>query len=345
VHLYLGLSLFAFALSMGLMVPFIGLLYKLKFTRKSEMREVRKGASVAFHKIREMHAWKEGVPTGGGILVAAVVMVLFALAIVILKPEKGVMSGFPLGGELIVIFVTFLGFGLLGFYDDLVKIFGYAKSGFFGLRMRHKFIIQWIIALVVALLMYLGLGIDIVNIPFLDFYFKLGWMYVPLAAFLIVGFANAFDFTDGLDGLSCGLLFIFLVAFLVISLTSLDHVLGLFISLWIGALIAFLYFNIYPARIMLGNTGGLAFGATIAVIGLLTGKIVAMLVIGGIFVAEGLSSLIQLMGKKFLKKRIFPIAPLHHWLQLAGWEEPKIVARAWMAGLGLAIFGVWLAVL
>ena len=345
MHFYLGLLLLAFVITMALMVPFIGLLYKLKFIRQSETQEIRKDASAAFYKIREMHAWKAGVPTGGGILVAVVVTVLFALGMTIWKPTGGVLSGFAIGGELAVIFLTFVGFGLLGFYDDLIKIFGYAKTGFFGLRMRHKFIIQWIMAIAVALLMYLVLGIDIVNVPFLGFYLHLEWLYVPLAAFLIVGFANAFDFTDGLDGLSCGLLFIFLTAFLVISLTSLDHVLGMFIALWIGALIAFLYFNIYPARIMLGNMGGLAFGATIAVIGLLTGKIVAMLVIGGVFVAEGLSSMIQILGKRFLHRRVFPIAPLHHWLQLTGWEEPKIVARAWMAGLGLAIFGVWLAML
>jgi phospho-N-acetylmuramoyl-pentapeptide-transferase len=141
------------------------------------------------------------------------------------------------------------------------------------------------------------------------------------------------------------LLFICLLAFWVVAARNLDHILMIFISLWIGSLLAYLYFNVYPARIMLGNMGGLAFGATLAVIGLLSGKMVAMMIISGIFLAEGASSFLQLFSKRFMKKRIFPIAPLHHWLQLLGWEEPKIVMRAWMAGLVLAIFGVWLAVL
>jgi phospho-N-acetylmuramoyl-pentapeptide-transferase len=188
------------------------------------------------------------------------------------------------------------------------------------------------------------LGINFVNIPFFG-RIELGIGYLFLAAFLIVTFANAFDITDGLDGLSCGLLAICLMAFWVISLTDLDHVMATFVAVWLGSIIAYLYFNIYPARIMLGNVGGLAFGATLAILGLLSGKIVALLVIGGVFLAEGLSSMLQLLSKKLLPRRLFPIAPLHHWLQLIGWEEPKIVARAWLVGMGLAIFGVWLAVL
>jgi len=344
MHFYLGLVIAGFAATFALMVPFIGLLYKLKFTRGKETEEVRKDASKNFYKIREMHSVKVGVPTGGGILVAAVVAVLFGLVFLIWGREGEIISGYYLLGELAVIFFTFVGFGILGLYDDVIKIFGFAKTGFFGLRMRHKLVLQAALAFGAAALLHWGLGINFVYIPYFGAV-ELGLGYFFLAAFLIVGFANAFDFTDGLDGLSCGLLMICLLAFWTISLADLDHVMTVFIAVWVGAIAAYLYFNIYPARIMLGNVGGLAFGATLAVVGLLSGKIVALLVIGGIFFAEGMSSLIQLLGKKFLKRRIFPIAPLHHWLQLVGWEEPKIVARAWLAGLVLAIFGVWLAIL
>ncbi len=346
MHFYLGLVILAFLVTSGLMVPFIGLLYKLRFTRKTELNEVRKSATKAFLAIRQMHAVKAGVPTGGGILVALVVVVLFAFAFMFREGEgsMGPLSGYNFWGEVGALVVTFLGFGLLGFYDDVIKIFGFAKSNFFGLRMRHKLMFQVVLGMISAGILWLGLGIDIVNIPYMGAV-HLGWWYFPLATFLIVGFANAFDFTDGLDGLSCGLLMVCLLAFWVISVAALDHVLSVFIALWLGGLLAFLYFNIFPARIMLGNMGGLAFGATLAVVGLLSGKMVAMLVIGGVFLAEGMSSLLQLFSKKFMKKRLFPIAPLHHWLQLIGWEEPKIVARAWLVGLMLAIFGVWLAFL
>jgi phospho-N-acetylmuramoyl-pentapeptide-transferase len=346
MQLYLGLVVLAFGITFALFVPFIGLLHKLKFVRGKEIEEVRKNASANFYKIRKMHEGKTGVLlTGGGILVAAVVAVMFA--IVMNWPGirvSGLVAGYPIGWELSVIFFTFVGFGILGFYDDVIKIFGISKEKFFGLRMRHKFILQWLIGFGAAAIMYWGLKIDFVNVPYFGLV-HLGFFYFFLAAFLIVGFANAFDITDGLDGLSCGLLTICLLAFWAISMTALDHVMSVFIVVWIGALLAYLYFNVYPGRIMLGNVGGLAFGATLAVVGLLSGKMIAMLVIGGVYIAEGMSSLLQLFSKRFMKKRIFPIAPLHHWLQLVGWEEPKIVARAWLVGLILAIFGVWLAFL
>jgi phospho-N-acetylmuramoyl-pentapeptide-transferase len=249
-----------------------------------------------------------------------------------------------LGQEVGVLFFTFVGFGLLGLYDDIMKIFGFEKTGFFGLRMRHKFAIQWVLATVVAVWLHLGLKIDIINLPGWGLMHLGGW-FMPLAAFLVVTFTNAFDITDGLDGLSCGLLMLCLIVFWIISATSLDRVLSLFIALWLGGVLAFLYFNIYPARVMLGNAGGLAFGATLAVVGLLSGKIVALMVIGGLFLADGASSLIQLVAKKGFGRRVFAIAPLHHLLEHIGWEEPKIVARAWLAGLVLAIFGMWLAYL
>lgn len=344
MHFYLGLLMAAFLITAGLFVPFIGLLYRLRFTRREETQEVRKGATANFYKIRQLHAEKRGTPTGGGVLVAAVVVVLFGLVLSVPGKVVGIVAGYSQWWEVTVLFAAFVGFGLLGFYDDVMKIFGFENFGFFGLRMRHKFFLQWVVGLAVAAMMHWGLGIDFVYLPVIGIW-RIGIGFFFLAAFLIVAMANAFDITDGLDGLSAGLLAICLLAFWTIALVALDHIMSVFIALWLGAVMAFLYFNIYPARIMLGNTGGLAFGATLAVIGLLTGKMGAMFVISGLFLAEGGSSLLQLFSKRFMEKRIFPIAPLHHWLQLLGWEEPKIVARAWLLGLVLAIFGVWLAVL
>jgi phospho-N-acetylmuramoyl-pentapeptide-transferase len=129
----------------------------------------------------------------------------------------------------------------------------------------------------------------------------------------------------------------------VIATGNLDTPLSLFIGLWVGTLISFLYFNIWPARIWLGDTGALSFGATLAVIGLLTGNLIALIVIGGIFVVEIASSAIQLFGWKFLNRPILPLAPLHNAFLARGWEEPKIVMRAWLFGIMLAIFGLWLA--
>lgn len=168
---------------------------------------------------------------------------------------------------------------------------------------------------------------------------------VPLSALVIVAFANAFNITDGLDGLSGGLLTICLFAFWIMAGSLLDTPLSVFLALWIGSLIAFLYFNVYPARIWMGDVGSLSFGATLAVVGLLLGKVMALVVIGGLFVLEAASSLLQIFWKRFFKKRLFTVAPFHLWLQNLGWEEPKIVMRAWLAGLMLAVFGLWLAVI
>lgn len=343
--IYLGLLMFSFIVTCVTIVPFIDFLFARKFTRKDERSQVEPGDTEAFRKLHDLHNQKVGTPIGGGILIVSVVSLLFAIMLPLLsRMGLYITSAFPLREELNVIFFTFISFASLGLYDDIVKIFGFTKTGFFGLRIRHKLIIQIILAVIVALMLWLNLKIDILNIPFLGV-IHLGIWYVPWAAFLIMAFTNAFDFTDGVDGLSCGILLICLLAFWILSISFLDTPLSIFIALWIGALIAFLYFNVYPARIWLGNAGGLAFGATLGVVGLLLGKPVALLVIGGVFIVEGASSLLQIISFKFFGKRLFPIAPIHHWLQVAGWPEPKIVMRAWLVSIVLAIFGLWLAML
>jgi phospho-N-acetylmuramoyl-pentapeptide-transferase len=134
-----------------------------------------------------------------------------------------------------------------------------------------------------------------------------------------------------------------MIAFLIISSRQLDVSLGVFIALLIGSVTAFLYFNIYKARIWLGDTGSLALGACLAVIGLLTGKIPALAIIGGFFVIEAGSSLVQLLSKKYLGRKLFAASPLHLYLQKRGWEEPKIVMRAWIVGLCFAVIGLYIA--
>jgi phospho-N-acetylmuramoyl-pentapeptide-transferase len=160
---------------------------------------------------------------------------------------------------------------------------------------------------------------------------------------VIVSFVNAFNITDGLDGLASGLLLICLSAFLIINSALLDQPLGIFIAVLLGSITAFLYFNIYKARLWLGDVGSLSLGAVLAVTGLLTGKALALIIIGGFFVLEVSFSLIQLLGKKYLGRKILPAAPFHLYLQKKGWEEPKIVMRAWIIGFFLAILGIFIA--
>jgi phospho-N-acetylmuramoyl-pentapeptide-transferase len=213
---------------------------------------------------------------------------------------------------------------------------------FFGLRMRHKLILEIILSLFVGFWLYSELKIEIIHIPFIGV-IDLGVFYILFASFVITAFANAFNITDGLDGLATGVLLIAVVAFWVISHSILDTPLSLFIAIWLGGLIAFLYFNIYPARIFLGDVGALPFGATLALIGLILGKSFSLLVIGGVFVAEITSSFLQLVSKKYRRKKLFHAAPLHLLLQSRGWHESTIVFRSWLASIILAILGLWLA--
>lgn len=337
----LGLILLSFVVISVLLVPFINLLYKIKFQRQhqktKDMFEVR---TPIFDRL---HGHKAGTPIGGGALIIFVVTILY-LAVNNSTAFFGIerTSVYPLKKEIEILLFTFISFGLLGFYDDIRKTFGFKRAKFWGLRFRYKFFLQWILALVVAYMLYNNLGIDIVNVRFFDV-FNLGIFYVPFAAFVIVSFTNAVNISDGLDGLASGLLLICLIAFLVMSASILDTVLATFIGLWIGALIAFLYFNIFPARIWLGDVGASSFGATLAVCGLLLGKPLGLAVIGGIFVLEVMSSLLQLLSKRIRGKKLFEVAPLHLWFQNKKWEEPKIVFRFWLAQTIFAVFGLWLS--
>ncbi|MBI3443279.1 phospho-N-acetylmuramoyl-pentapeptide-transferase [Candidatus Woesebacteria bacterium] len=341
--LALGLIIFSFLISSILIVPFIDLLYRLRLVRKKEAPKT--GKIPLFDKLHDI---KAGTPTGGGILLIVIVSVLFGIIFPLIR-YLGVyiLSAHKLNVELAVIFFTLVSFGLLGLSDDLMKMFGKPQQGmaglWFGMRRRQKFILQWVLAGIIAFILYRFLGIQILHIPFINKVLNLGILYIPFAAFVIVFFTNAFNFTDGLDGLASGLLMIYLFAFGIIAAGNLDTPLSIFIGLWLGAIIAFLYFNVYPARIFLGDAGALSFGAMIAVIGLLTGNVVALFVIGGIFALEAASSAIQILGWGLLHRPIFPLAPIHHAFLAVGWEEPKIVMRAWLAGIILAIFGLWLA--
>lgn len=340
IHLYLGLLLFSFLTNSILVVPFINLLYKLKFQRqKQKTLDFQNQRTPIFDKF---HSQKSGTPVGGGLLIIISVTVLFLSLFPLLKFSKiFISSNYRIEHEILVIFFTFITYALLGLYDDILKFFGFDKTGFFGLRMIHKLLLQLLLAIFISVFVVFQLGINFVYLPFLG-PINLGWFSVPLYTVIIVAFANFFNISDGLDGLSCGLLMIALFAFWFLSNHSLDTPISLFLALWLGALIAFLYFNIYPARIWLGDVGSLSFGATIAIIAILLGKLVPLFIVGLPFIVEGLSSAIQIISKIYFKRKIFPAAPFHLTLQKLGWEEPKIVFRAWLAGIILAVVALWL---
>lgn len=340
--IYLFAVFASFVLNFFLIVPFIDFLYHLKFQR------VLQKTKDAFNKptpiFDRFNKHKRGTPVGGGILILATTVFVFSLFIFMYWFfQKKILTNYPsIASEMKIMLFTFISFGFLGLYDDLNKIFLLTKTQFFGLRMRHKFIIEIVLSFVISYWLFNDLKIQFIHVPFFGV-FNLGYFYILFSSFIIVAFANAINITDGLDGLASGILTFALIGFWVISRSILDVPTSLFIAAWLGGLLAFLYFNIYPARVIMGDTGALSFGATFAVIGLILGKAFALPIMGGIFVVEIGSSLIQLFGKKFLKRKIFPVAPFHLWLQLKGWEEPKIVMRLWLISIIFVIFGLMIA--
>lgn len=329
----LGLMLSSALITAILLVPFIDFLYKIKLRRNKQVtKDMFNKRTPLFDKY---NSWKVGTPFGGGLLIILVVVISTAWS-------YGIFNVKTNPWEVFVIFFSFISYGVLGFYDDLKKLATPGQEKFFGLRFRHKFIIQWILALIISAVFYFQLHYNFIYIHGVGQLF-LGALFIPFAAFVIVGFVNAFNITDGLDGLATGSLLICLLAFLAISSVQLDSSLGMFIAVLIGSTAAFLYFNIYKARLWLGDVGSLSLGAGLAVTGLLSGKAFALMIIGGVFVIEVASSLIQLLSKKYLGRKLFPAAPLHLYLLKRGWEEPKIVMRAWLVGFLLAVLGVFIA--
>lgn len=329
----LGLLLLSFISTSICMVPFIDFLYYLKDRFQRRDIEIRNSETPIHNKLMKQD---ESTPSGGGILLIFILITL-AIAYSFFSPVVDKVS-------LKILLFTLISFGSLGLIDDIKLILTRRKGKFLGLGRKKMIIVQLVFALLIAASLYFLAGINNLYISGLG-NFIIGLWYIPLAAFVIVSFANAYNISDGLDGLSAGLLLICLFAFLALASTSLDLTLASFIGIWIGTLFAYLYFNVWPARIFLGDAGAFGFGATLAVVGLLTGKILALAIIGGMFVIIVASSLLQIISKKFFGRKILPVAPLHMYFKYIGWEESKIVSRFWLVQGLVAILGLWIALL
>jgi phospho-N-acetylmuramoyl-pentapeptide-transferase len=335
MEILLGLVLLSFFITSLFMVPFIDMLYILRSKYKRSFPKGYNDHNTPIHN--KLLAGKDvDTPVGGGIL------------LVLLIPILSIILAFYFEGqinlELLILIFSFLSFGAIGLLDDGKKIFIAFSGKYKGLRGRYIFILQTIFALIISFWLYNGLGFNNIYVSGIGNLIINFW-YIPMATFVIVAFSNALNISDGLDGLSSGLLLICLFALLAMASANLDLTLSRFIGLWIGALFAYLYFNIYPARIYLGDAGAFAFGATLAVVGLLSGKIIALGIIGGVYVIIVGSSALQILSKRFLHRKILPVTPIHMYFRYVGWEEPKVVIRFWLAAGIFAILGLWLALL
>jgi len=338
-HFFLifGVMILAF-LMVGIAAPYFhGLL--VKFGLRKRLRQETADGKIA-SIFNTLHAKKEGTPTMGGILIWGTTML-----IVLLSPFAQIfnLTRFSLinRNETYLPLVTLIAVALLGLIDDYLNV----KNGKHkGLRVKPKFLWLVLVGLAGGLWFYYKLGYDLIHIPGFD-NVTIGPWYIALFTFIIVASANAVNITDGLDGLAGGLVVIAFMALGIIAYLQGLIILAAFCAIIVGATLAFVWFNIPPALFYMGDTGSLALGATMGVIAMLTNSVIILPFITFIFVIETLSSIIQLASKKFLGRKIFKIAPLHHHLEASGWHEEQVVMRFWIIGGFMASLGIILGVL
>jgi phospho-N-acetylmuramoyl-pentapeptide-transferase len=307
--------LLAFVIVVIVMPPYIRLLRHFGFAK--QIRE----------EGPQSHMVKWGTPTMGGLLLIAVVIALFA-------------SLRPIQGGIIAPIATLGLVGLLGAFDDYLN----ARTGE-GIGVKQKLLWQAVVAFAAAFQIQSTYEITAIWVPFIGDVAVDPLVYVPFAAFAIIAASNGVNLTDGLDGLAGGTLAFAFVSFLIIALLNqpAQTNIALLCALIIGALLGFLWFNVHPAQVFMGDSGSLSMGATLAVIALISGHILLLPIVGLIFVLEALSDIIQIGYFKLSGgKRVFRMAPLHHHFELGGWDEEKIAMRFWIVGILAGLLGVTL---
>lgn len=288
----------------------------------------------------EAHRNKAGTPTMGGLIF---IIPTFAITLFLLLTGKIEYSV-----NLVIVLFVFLSYGLIGFLDDFISLRRKTNKG---LTQFQKILLQLIVALVFYVLFrQYTAGDSYLRISALGIDWNLGWFYGVFILFLLVGSSNAVNLTDGLDGLAGGLSAIAFLAFGLIAMGSWwiegNSDMGIFCFILMGSIMGFLVYNSNPAKVFMGDTGSLTLGATMATIAILTSHELSLAVIGGVFVIETLTVIIQISSVVSLKRRVFLMTPIHHHFERLGWRENDIVKLFWIVGFILSlcalIYGVWL---
>jgi len=274
----------------------------------------------------ESHLKKTGTPTMGGVIILA------ALTIAFLRFSDR-------GPEYWALIVACLGFGLVGFLDDYIKI---ALKRSLGLTAKQKMFGQLLFSAIFCFILYRMDHSTVVGVPGTDWSLDLGWAYYLLVVVMFLGATNAVNFTDGLDGLLAGTSALAFGAFAIVAVEATQSHSAVFSAAVVGAVLGFLVYNAHPAKVFMGDTGSLGLGGGIAAVAILTKTELLLVVIGGVFVLEMLSVIIQVTSFKTRGKRVFKMSPIHHHFELSGWSEWRVVTTFWFAGLLLAGAGLLL---
>ncbi|WP_075981019.1 phospho-N-acetylmuramoyl-pentapeptide-transferase [Bacillus massilinigeriensis] len=278
------------------------------------------------------HQKKTGTPTMGGVII------LFSILVTTLVMTEKFSE--PTVKTFVLLLVT-LGFGLLGFLDDFIKV---VMKRNLGLTSRQKLLGQIVISVITYFILQQNNFSTEIHIPLIDYSLDLGWGYAFFIIFWLVGFSNAVNLTDGLDGLVSGTAAIAFGALAVLAWNQSLFEVSIFSVAVVGAVLGFLVFNAHPAKVFMGDTGSLALGGAIATVAILTKLEILLIIIGGVFVIETLSVILQVISFKTTGKRIFRMSPLHHHYELVGWSEWRVVVTFWTVGLLFAIIGIYIEV-
>ncbi|ALS76808.1 phospho-N-acetylmuramoyl-pentapeptide-transferase [Planococcus rifietoensis] len=320
-----GINIFGFGIALimtvALMPVFIPLLKRMKF-----------GQSIR-EEGPQSHLKKTGTPTMGGLV--------FLISIIVTVLLVAAFNG-ELTTPVVILLIVLFGYGLIGFLDDFIKV---VLKRNLGLTSLQKLLAQIVIA-VLSFFLLRANGFDTaLGIPFTEVSIELGWVYVLFIVFWLVGFSNAVNLTDGLDGLVAGTASIAFAAFGILAIVQQETGIALFTFAVAGGLIGFLVFNKYPAKVFMGDTGSLALGGALAMVSILLKQELLLLLIGLVFVIETASVILQVGSFKLRKKRIFKMSPIHHHFELSGWSEWKVVTVFWGVGFISAAIAVLLEVM
>lgn len=324
------LSVFAFVVAMVLTPVYTFAAYRYKFW-KQQRDEATTGEKLAVFVKLHAHKFKRNIPTMAGLIT----LVSIALITLLFNLDRQ-QTWLPLA--------ALIGGGAVGLLDDIINLRGFG-GGVKGLRAPIKFLMITTVAALAAWFFYVKLGYNAVHIPFLGDV-MLGWLIIPLFVLVVVSTGNAVNISDGLDGLAGGLSAIAFSIFGIIALLQGNIGIAGFCFTVVGALLSYIWFNIYPARFFMGDVGSFALGTSLGVVAMLTDTLFLLPIIGLVFVVEAGSSVLQIFSKKVFKRKIFLSAPIHHHFEAIGWPETKVTMRFWViaqvvgfAGLVLALAG------
>lgn len=323
-----SLSLLSLILATVLTPIFTKVAYKYKFWKKQRSTSTTGEKLTVFTKLHA-HKFKKSIPTMAGLIF----VVTITLITLMFNLDRG-QTYLPLAA---LVFG-----GIVGLIDDIINVFGSGK-GVAGLKSGLKLSFMIAIGIALGWFFYYKLGYHTIHVPFWKD-LNLGFWIIPLFMFSVVAVSNAVNISDGLDGLAGGLAAASFMSFGVIALLQKNYGISTFCFTIVGSLLSYLWFNVYPARFMMGDVGSFSLGAALAVVAMLTNTFLLIPVIGLMFVIEAGSSLIQILSKKFLGRKIFISAPIHHHLEAKGWEETKITMRFWIISAATGFIGIILAI-